>query len=62
MSAGARQIYFKKQSVLRFVSKFVSNSVFREYFYVSRIQSGHQSESSCHARYRMDKLGMDEKP
>jgi len=59
MSAGARLFYFKKQSVLQFVSKFVSNSVFWEYFYVSRIQSG---ESSCYAHYRMDELGMDEKP
>ncbi len=44
------------------VSKFVSNSVFREYFYVSRIRLGNQSESICYAHYRMDELEMDEKP
>ncbi len=51
-----------KTDRVRFVSKFVSNSVFREYFYVSGIQSGNQSESISYAHHRMDELEMDEKP
>jgi len=53
---------FQREQDMLCVSKFVSNSVFQEYFYVSRIQSGHQSESICYAHHHMDELEMDEKP